>query len=96
MDTMSRQCGSMGSYIAVERARRLDMQYLDREIIDSVAREAGVSTEQVEALEARAARPAISTLQIWCVERESPYCWSSTRPKGSLAKRSSMSFLNSA
>jgi cytidylate kinase len=36
----------------------LDLQYLDREIIDSVAREAGVSSEVVEAIEARAGRLA--------------------------------------
>lgn len=56
--TMSRQRGSMGSYIALEVARRLDLQYLDREILDSVAREAGVPVERVEAVEARAGRLA--------------------------------------
>jgi cytidylate kinase len=56
--TMSRQRGSMGSYIALETARRLGLQYLDREILDSVAREAGVGTESVEAIEARAWRQA--------------------------------------
>lgn len=56
--TMSRQRGSLGSYIAVEVSRRLELRYLDREIIDSVAREAGVSSEAVEAIEARAGRLA--------------------------------------
>jgi cytidylate kinase len=56
--TMSRQRGSMGSYIAVEAARRLGLQYLDREILDSVAREAGVPPERVEAVEERAWRLA--------------------------------------
>jgi cytidylate kinase len=56
--TMSRQRGSMGSYVAVEVARELGLEFLDREIIDSVAREAGVTTEEVEAIEARAGRLA--------------------------------------
>jgi cytidylate kinase len=54
--TLSRQRGSMGSYIALEVARKLDLRYLDREILDSVAREAGVSAEKVEAIEERAWR----------------------------------------
>jgi cytidylate kinase len=56
--TMSRQRGSMGSYIALEVARRLGLQYLDREVIDRVARETGVPPEKVEAVEARAWRLA--------------------------------------
>lgn len=56
--TVSRQRGSMGSYIALEVAQQLGLQYLDREIIDSVAREAGVPAESVEAIEARAGRLA--------------------------------------
>ncbi len=52
--TISRQRGSMGSYIALEVARKLDLRYLDREIIESVAREAGVSPESVETVEQRA------------------------------------------
>jgi cytidylate kinase len=56
--TVSRQRGSQGSYIALEVARKLDLQYLDREIIESVAREAGVSAERVEAIEKRAGRLA--------------------------------------
>ena len=56
--TVSRQRGSMGSYIALEVADRLGLQYLDREIMDSVAREAGVPVEQVEAIEERAGRLA--------------------------------------
>jgi cytidylate kinase len=54
--TMSRQRGSKGSYIALEVARRMDLRYLDREILDSVARQAGVAAAQVEAIEARAGR----------------------------------------
>jgi cytidylate kinase len=54
--TVSRQRGSMGSYIALEVAQRLGLQYLDREIIDSVAREAGVPAESVQAIEERAGR----------------------------------------
>jgi cytidylate kinase len=61
--TLSRQRGSMGSYIALEVARELDLRYLDREILQSVAQEAGVDTEAVEALEARAGRLA-NTLRI--------------------------------
>lgn len=56
--TVSRQRGSMGSYIALEVARRLELRYLDREIIQSVSREAGVETEAVESLEERAGRLA--------------------------------------
>ena len=56
--TVSRQRGSMGSYIALEVARKLGLQYLDREIIESAAREAGVPAERVEAIEERAARLA--------------------------------------
>lgn len=56
--TVSRQRGSMGSYIALEVAQRLGLQYLDREIIDSVAREAGVPVESVEAIEERSGRLA--------------------------------------
>jgi cytidylate kinase len=48
----------MGSYIALEVADRLGLQYLDREIIDSVAREAGVPAESVEAIEERSGRLA--------------------------------------
>jgi len=56
--TVSRQRGSMGSYIALEVARQLDLSYLDREIIHSVAREAGVEPEAVQAIEERAGRLA--------------------------------------
>jgi len=56
--TVSRQRGSMGSYIALEVADRLMMRYLDREILDSVAREASVPVEKVEAIEAGAGRLA--------------------------------------
>lgn len=56
--TVSRQRGSMGSYIALDVARELDLHYLDREIIQSVAEEIGVETEVVEALEGRAGRLA--------------------------------------
>lgn len=56
--TVSRQRGSLGSYIALEVARKLDLQYLDREIIESVAREAGVSPDRVEAIEEHAGRLA--------------------------------------
>jgi hypothetical protein len=48
----------MGSYIALEVARTLDLRYLDREIIQSVAREAGVEATAVEAIEERAGRLA--------------------------------------
>ena len=54
--TMSRQRGSKGSYIALEVARRMDLRYLDREILDSVAQQAGVQVTQLEAVEARAGR----------------------------------------
>jgi cytidylate kinase len=48
----------MGSYVALEVARELDLRYLDREIIHSVAREAGVDPEAVQAIEERAGRLA--------------------------------------
>jgi cytidylate kinase len=54
--TMSRQRGSKGSYIALEVARRMDLRYLDREILDSVAQQGGVQVAQLEAIEARAGR----------------------------------------
>lgn len=56
--TVSRQRGSMGSYVALEVARELGLRYLDREIILSVAREAGVEAEAVEAIEEKAGRLA--------------------------------------
>ena len=56
--TVSRQRGSMGSYIALEVARELDLRYLDREIILSVAQEAGVEAEAIEAIEEKAGRLA--------------------------------------
>jgi hypothetical protein len=56
--TVSRQRGSMGSYIALEVARKLDLKYLDREILQSVALEAGVDTQAVEAVEEKAGRLA--------------------------------------
>jgi hypothetical protein len=56
--TVSRQRGSQGSYIALEVAQRLGLLYLDREILDSVARRAGVPVERVEAIEERAGRLA--------------------------------------
>ncbi len=56
--TVSRQRGSMGSYIALEVARKLELRYLDREIIQSVAREAGIEAEAVEAIEEKAGRLA--------------------------------------
>jgi cytidylate kinase len=56
--TVSRQRGSMGSYIALEVAKRLDLRYLDREILQSVAQEAGVGIEEVQELEERAGQLA--------------------------------------
>jgi cytidylate kinase len=56
--TVSRQRGSMGSYVALEVAKRLNLRYLDREILQSVAQEAGVEVEMVEALEERAGQLA--------------------------------------
>ena len=56
--TVSRQRGSLGSYIALEVARELELRYLDREIIQSVAMEAGVEADVVEALEEKAGRLA--------------------------------------
>lgn len=54
--TISRQRGSRGSYIALEVARQLGLRYLDREILDSVARETGLTTDVVQDIEARATR----------------------------------------
>jgi cytidylate kinase len=56
--TVSRQRGSLGSYIALEVAERMELRYLDREILESVASEAGSSPDQVEAVEERAGRLA--------------------------------------
>lgn len=56
--TVSRQRGSMGSYIALEVARKLELRYLDREIIESVAREAGTEASAVEAIEEKSGRLA--------------------------------------
>jgi cytidylate kinase len=56
--TVSRQRGSNGSYIALNVAERLGLRYLDREILDSVARQAGVSVKSVQAIEDRAGRLA--------------------------------------
>jgi len=54
--TISRQRGSKGSYIALEVARRMGLRYLDREILDSVAHQAGVEVAELEAIEAHAGR----------------------------------------
>lgn len=54
--TVSRQRGSRGSYIALEVARRLELRYLDREILDSVARETGLTADVVQDIEERATR----------------------------------------
>lgn len=54
--TVSRQRGSKGSYIALEVARRMGLRYLDREILESVAEQAGAKVAQLEAIEARAGR----------------------------------------
>jgi cytidylate kinase len=54
--TVSRQRGSKGSYIALEVARRMGLRYLDREILDSVADQAGAQVAQLEEIEARAGR----------------------------------------
>jgi cytidylate kinase len=56
--TVSRQRGSMGSYIALEVAQKLNLKYLDREILQSVAFEAGVDSQAVEAVEEKAGRLA--------------------------------------
>jgi cytidylate kinase len=49
--TVSRQLGSQGSYIAVDVARTLGLKYIDREIIDRAAREAGVSETALASME---------------------------------------------
>ena len=54
--TVSRQRGSLGSYIALDVARELDLRCLDREIIQSVAMETDVETDLVEAIEEKAGR----------------------------------------
>lgn len=46
--TIARQCGSGGSEIGRLLARRANLQYLDHEIIDEVARRSGVAVEQIE------------------------------------------------
>jgi cytidylate kinase len=56
--TVSRQRGSLGSYVALEVAERLGLRYLDREILQSVAEEAGVEAKTVEELEERAGQLA--------------------------------------
>ncbi len=57
--TLSRQRGSMGSYIALEVAKKLGLRYLDREIIESVAEEVGVPAEMVESIEEHAGQLAL-------------------------------------
>ncbi len=54
--TVSRQRGSRGSYIALGVAEKLGLRYLDREILDSVARETGLTTDVVQHIEERATR----------------------------------------
>lgn len=53
--TVSRQLGSLGSYIAAEVARELDLRYLDREILYRLAEMAGYpdDEEMVRRLEKR-------------------------------------------
>jgi cytidylate kinase len=46
--TIARQCGSGGAEIGRLLARRANLQYLDHEIIDEVARRSGVTVEQIE------------------------------------------------
>ncbi|MBN1873169.1 MAG: cytidylate kinase-like family protein [Anaerolineae bacterium] len=43
--TISRQLGSRGSYIAAEVARRMELRYLDREILQRAAEKAGYPDE---------------------------------------------------
>lgn len=49
--TFSRQFGSGGSYIAVDVATTLRLKYIDREIIDRAARDAGVSEAALDRME---------------------------------------------
>ena len=62
--TFSRQFGSGGSYIAVDVATTLRLKYIDREIIDRAARDAGVSEAALNRMEEQRglARRVLDTL----------------------------------
>jgi cytidylate kinase len=49
--TIARQVGSWGDYIGVDVAKRLNMRYMDREIIVEAAQRAGISEASLESLE---------------------------------------------
>ncbi|MDX9953681.1 MAG: cytidylate kinase-like family protein, partial [Anaerolineae bacterium] len=58
--TISRQLGSQGSYIAAAIAQKLNLRYLDREILHRVAEMAGYpDAEMVAQLEARERVPGL-------------------------------------
>jgi cytidylate kinase len=48
--TITRQVGSWGDYIGVDVAKKLNMRYMDREIIAEAAQRAGISETSLESL----------------------------------------------
>jgi CMP/dCMP kinase len=51
--TITRQVGSWGDYIGVEVAKKMDMRYLDREIIDEAAQQSGIPVRTLEKYDAQ-------------------------------------------
>jgi cytidylate kinase len=88
--TVSRQRGSKGSYVALEVAKELGLRYLDREILDSVARETGVSVERVEAIEERAGRLANVMRLLGARPKLPPVASASLREEASFEDRVAM------
>jgi len=68
--TISRQLGSQGSYMATEAATALGFRYLDREILQSAAAEAGYPDERmVEALSQQEEVPGLLARMIEAMGR---------------------------
>lgn len=55
--TIARQCGSGGSEVGRILARRANLQYLDHEIINEVARRSGVAIEQAKKQDEKTSGP---------------------------------------
>ena len=71
--TISRQLGSQGSYMATEAATALGFRYLDREILQTAAAEAGYPDERmVEALSRQEEVPGLLTRILDAMGRMSP------------------------
>ncbi|MCU0522673.1 MAG: cytidylate kinase-like family protein [Anaerolineae bacterium] len=71
--TVSRQLGSQGSYMAAEAASLLEFRYLDREILQHAAAEAGFPDEQmIEALAYQEQAPGFVARVLDALGRMSP------------------------